>query len=371
MKSIGIGCFNFGISKLVSTDIKVSEHVQNIKSSLEKIPSIGEIEIEFDDRFDDLITVPANNIGLKHNLVIPHIEFLRVEFSLHLPTRIQVSVLDESWAYERSGTEDFRVTLVSSFYGPVTFVESVGSAVKNDPSYSVRIVRAFLEAEFKKLEENVTFEYLGPSPFHANLFLTENTEKKGCAMIECEEIHARGYNDIIFKYDPEKFTSEQEIYEYFISEVDGELGLFYEIVRLKNRQNNAWRQISENVQSLKQVELGGLRWWSFLKKYKQLRNQRDIINELYQFKAENEGVRKQVQEWVDDAYSKQLAVYFEDYVRNNEAKFPSYPIDAISEWLRHNEARSIKYIELSIIFISSLFGGVIGSLLTILLQGRE
>lgn len=364
MKSIGIGCFHFGISCEKGFAFSTRKYVEDVKASLGKISSIGEISIDYEKKFEEAFLVSEKPLGLRCDEIFPRVEFLRIDFTLYIPERIQVSLMNEEWAPERTGTEKFKVYVVSTYYGPVAFIESVDAADGSDPAYSVRVVRTFLANEFERIKTPITFEFMGPSPFHANFNLKSDANEKIVEDLVFEERPIRGYNEILFTYNSSTFSNDDEAFEYFISEIDDEIGLFYEIVRQKNKNMLAWRDIEDRIVTLSKKSEIGASILNFKKRLEIHKARKELIDRLYQFKAESEMSRSDVKEHFESAYGKQLAEYIRRYVEEMASRFPGYPVDAQIEWLVHGESRSLKQLEIGVVFASAVLGGLIGSLIT-------
>lgn len=365
MRSFGIGCFHFGIKSERRSSFSTSEYVHEIERALGVIPSIGEIAVDYDPHFDEEFRVSEELTSLVAGEVFPWVEFLRVEFSLYIPARLQASLLNEEWAPISTGTEKFKVYIVSTFHGPVTLVESVDASEGSGPSYSVRVVREFLAVEFKKVTSWVTFEFMGPSPFHANVFLKDDADQKIQGDLECIDREQRGYDEMIFTYSRERFPEERTAFEFLVSEIENELGLYYEIVREKDKQARSWAAIEERMNWIRESTKGE-EMFNIRTKHAIHQSRRILIDSLYEFKATHEVSRSGVQELAESTYVKKTPSYFRKFVENRVSRFPTYPVDALCAWLTHTESRTLKHLEISALFISAVLGGIVGALITAL-----
>ncbi len=284
---------------------------------------------------------------------------------------MQISMLNEEWAARATGTERFKVYIISSFHGPISFVECVSPVDGGSPSYAVRVVREFMRSEFLKIKSPVTFEVLGPSPFHADISLKRELELSETGAFTYVEHVKKGYNEISFSYDPEEFSDDGSALDHLISELSGEVGLFYAVVRERVKQMRGWSAIQEDIELLKGIQESANVSWNPRKKYSVHKLRMSIIDKLYEFKAESEIRQKQVQEWAEVGYGKQLETYLENHVNGRVSTFPTYPIEALCDWLKHNESRSMKQFEMGTVFVSALIGGLVGALITALVSAQK
>lgn len=91
MKSFGIGCFHFGISDESNKEIfSVKEYISEVKNVLEKISSISDINISYDeDLKNHEFTIELPNSRLQNgDFCHPYIESYNLEFKIYIPFRI-------------------------------------------------------------------------------------------------------------------------------------------------------------------------------------------------------------------------------------------------------------------------------------------
>lgn len=369
MKSIGVGCFHFGIAYEKEFIFSTKRYVEDVRAALGKISSVGDISIDYDATFEEEFVVTKKPLELRYGEVFPRVEFLRVYFTVYIPARMQVSVLGEDWAPKRTGTENFKVYVISTYYGPISFVESIDAAKGSDPAYSVRVVRTFLANEFERIKASITFEFMGPSPFHANFYLKSDADEKIAGDLVWAELSKRGYNEIRLTYNLSKFASGDEALGYFISEIDDEIGLFYRIIIEKNKSMFAWDGIEAKIDKLNRDSEPGVSLLNFKRQINLHKLRRGLIDRLYQFKAEGEMSRSRVKDLVESAYGKQLNEYLRKYVEKSVSRFPEYPVSALIEWLTHGESRMLKQLEIGVVLASAVLGGLIGSLITAIAGG--
>lgn len=366
MKYIGLACFHFGINFKTPFTYSCEQHIADIKSSLEKITSVSNIKVLSRPEFFGEAEINEEPTAFDDGGFFPPIQFLITQFSVYIPARVQEMILNETWAYETTKTENFNVCMVNEFYGPVTYIECVDPHGHCDPSYAVRVVRDYLEKEFEKFDSNIKFENIGPSPFHADIFLSENTSESDI-VLDCSEKIRKGYNVIDFLYDKKRFDSEDDALSYFIKETATELSLFYNLKRKRIVLIRQWHEITDQIDEIKEKNCGLIEKLKINKSLRKHKLRNKLIGEIYQYKAENQINRLLIEESFRDTYENSDTSYFRKHIEHSLSELPDYPIDLLQEWLLHSDARVLKNLEISAILTSALLGGIVGSLITRLL----
>lgn len=366
MKSLGLACFHFGTKLKKGETWRTEDHIKEIEKTLKLIPSIDEIVVLYDKRIKQEFVIEEPPGELKNGHFFPKVFFLSVSFVLTIPRRIQESSAGESWAFKRTNTEKFRLRIIDTFYGPISIVEPIEPSPETSPSYSVEIVKDFLDSEFEKIESNVTFESVGPSPFSADLYFIENSSEDKQRIIEKNELPKRGFNEIYFFYKSDLFENEEKALSYLIKEIEGEIGLFYRISRRKTKTLAAWDKIEKEIKQIEKLEnspnTSKREKWSLNKK------RRDLIDSLYKFEASHTTAQNSTTKDISTLYKKQTPYFFREYLIQQESEFPEHPIGPVRDWLVHGESRALKSLEIWAIMLSAVLGGASGGLVSLLLQ---
>jgi hypothetical protein len=131
MMTFGVGCFHFAPKKLINRSIALRDYIQNVEQSLQRIKSISELSITYDQDIDkpDSVyeldkreVVPNIEDG---DAVFPYIHYFTLRFMIHIPHRVQIELSQPFGKTLETATEDFAVTIRSTFTHPVTFVECI------------------------------------------------------------------------------------------------------------------------------------------------------------------------------------------------------------------------------------------------------
>ena len=98
-----------------------------------------------------------------------------LEFTIDIPERIQNEIWETGWGRPKNiEARKFRISVHYRGELPVAFVSGVDANLTN-PSDAVVLIRRYLE-KYKPDESAVEFQFLGPSPFHADFYVEESTD---------------------------------------------------------------------------------------------------------------------------------------------------------------------------------------------------
>lgn len=361
-RAFGVGCFHFGYRKSVPFDFSTAQYSDDVRTALASLSSLSELEISFDEQFATSFVVSEALPVLMDGDYFPRVIHLAVSFTLFIPHRVQAELFPDEPGAMRTTTEIFRVSLQDTFHGSATFVECVGATEDCSPSDAVRLLREYLTREFSKLSTDVTFKYLGPSPFHANFYLRPAlTEGHDLLM---EETKKRGYNDLIFSYNPA--ASTDDVLAFLYDELADELGLFYDIqcravrlMRLGDGLTSEWLELQSLTE--RHPPIHHLRTRMRIHSEAQA-----IVSHAYTLQAQLAIEERQVERDIASTYDKGTPTYLDAYVRARTERLPTYPVDSILKWAEHIEESSFKQAEIAAVVLSAIGGGVIGSVATLL-----
>lgn len=226
MKAFGVGCFHFSIKNEESEKILLSDYVAEVIRTLEKLTAVSNIECNYDKTLADLeLDITSPNPTLEEGEgCFPQIPFFELSFSVYIPSRFHSELINLPNEYLQDISENFRVTIVHDWHGPLSYIESLDSSMQLRPSTGVQIVREYLHREISKIESIIFFDWLGPSPLHADFYLKTNNDGVSKEEIfTIEKIHQPGYDKVIFSYPDKAFTSIEnalkQLYEHLSQEV--------------------------------------------------------------------------------------------------------------------------------------------------------
>jgi hypothetical protein len=284
----GVGCFHFGFRPQLPFQFRPERYIEALGTALKSLPSINKLSIDYDESFTQDVHVdsapPVLNSGEGY---FPVISFLRIQFSIDIPFSVQEEVL-ESTGGGRIGTENFSVRMFDTFYGPVTFIECVNAPAECFPADAVRLLRLYLKREFKRIEGPITFEYIGPSPFHADFVLRGNPQVDGG--FSSQIIPRRGYDQVVFKCRS-TMPSDDDL-ESLYDELDNEVGLFYSIQCRNVTFMTRWSNLVEEWERLRGLVEKKVRVIDISHRIEIHRASNKLISNAYSFGAELDIVRR-------------------------------------------------------------------------------
>lgn len=366
-RAFGVGCFHFGYRRKAPFEFTVSDFMTELEKALGSVQSIGEISATYSESFDYSVNVEDEWKSLGDGHLFPHILFLRVDFSVFIPARIQDIIIPGESISNLTTTERFRVSIRHGFYGPVSYIECINPREECDPSSAVRLLREYMSKEFSKLDSSVTFEFLGPSPFHADFYVQGDEAED--SEIRMEELKQRGYNRINFFHDSS--SKPDEVLEFVLDELTHELDLYYDIVRRRVEMMGKGEQLVEEWSKLQMTVEQMPAFWKVPAKIKLHRAARNLVLKVLTLKAEFAVNEREIARAVDDNYRKGTVIYMEKYVRNEAEELLNYPLDSILAWAQHIEQGSFKQTEIIAVVLSAIGGGIVASIATTLLSSGK
>lgn len=364
-RAFGVGCFHFGYQKPTPFEFKASTYIEELRTALGSLQSIGDLSATCEENYDYTATIEEDQLSIKDGGLFPYISFLEVVFSVFIPARVQDDTFPGESISARTTTEKFRVTTRHSFHGPVSFVECVDAEEECDPSSAVRLLRVYMSRQFSKVTSAVTFEALGPSPFHADFFIQAGASDMD--EIRMEEVEQRGYNRITFFHAPS--ADSGEVLESVQYEIGHELDLYYDIQRRSVEMMRkgdeliaTWSQLQETAEIMPPL-------WNVRARLQLHRAARNLVLRALTLQAEFAVEERQIAHEIAETYRKGTPTYMEKYVRDRAERLPTYPIGSVLEWARHVEEGSFKQAEIIAVVLSAIGGGIVGSLATLLSSG--
>lgn len=367
----GVGCFSFGIQKSPPFQLRGVEYVSQLQSTLEKIPTVSEINIEAESDFKAISLEVENNIPKldeDYGFFPPPSMDLEISFKLYIPARIQKQLYN-GIEFTTQPCEKFRITVHNTYHFPVTFVELLEDMTKYEPSSGVVVVRKYLEKEFEKIDsELIRFESLGPSPFHADFMLCEDSgnERENPHGFRCEIDQQRGYDDVTFYYKSKYFDTLASARDMLFYELEDELGVFYKVVHSDVMRMHVWYSLTDRIQNVLSAQKQKGMFRIYLNLVRNYREIHDIAIELCQFEANELMCLSEAEKDFKNLFTDTAIPYLEPFLKKQIESLNSYPCSQIRNVLDLLETRRSNLTGAIIVLISAIIGGVVGSLITLL-----
>lgn len=370
MKLFGVGCLHFSFKGGPDKEITIQEYIDEVRASLEKLSTVSDVEIDFDEDIkDEKINISLSTHMNDGDLCHPHIPFFELSFGLYLPKRIQGEVISREQEYLNTDTDNFRVLLKHDWHGPFAVVESVGAGSEASSSTAIQIVREYLKKEIKTVSDILQLDYVGPSPFHADFQLSEcdTLPSEGPSSFELKHTKLPGYDKLHFKYSENKFESEDDAFEVLISELSSEIAFFYELKIMHASRLTDWGVIQSKLHELLKLEDEGYKKTlkdRFSKKPKLLNG---LYREIGIFKGQEIYYKNIYDQHYFSIYkSGDHNIHFRQFTDAALENWSSYPVTETSEIVSYFENKSSKSTELTVVFLAAVFGGAIGAAITVL-----
>lgn len=370
MKSFGVGCMHFSIADKLRGHISIQEYADEVVRVLELFTTITDVDIYFDeDAKNEKICVEPPNPQLQNGeSCYPHIPRYNLEFKVYIPFRVQAALIGTKEKYVDTFTEKFKVYLKHDWYGPVSYIDCLGAKAESNPSTAVQVIREYLAKELNGLETFLKIDFVGPSPFHADFFLSadEDMKKEEGMLFHLDQMKKPGYDTLKFRYSTTDFDSEEIAFDVLMDELADELAFFYALnVREAKRIHN-WFAIYENMHTI--LEFENKESKKKLKDKLFLRSKlfRTVFRDIGLFKGEdifNKSLNEQ--HYASIYKSKKHNTYLQAYVDDELSDSQVYPIQETSDLLKYFDQKSSKSLELIVVFIAAIMGGIVGSLITV------
>lgn len=233
-----------------------------------------------------------------------------------------------------------------------------------EPSDAIAFIRNYLE---EKLRGNakVQFQFLGPSPFHADFFVTRHNGQHGEAIAKDISFSGRGYRTLYFEFP----VADHELIDSFISINQDILSLYYAVIRYRNRSMRLGAKIAEGTEQLysRSQSRGFLssipRWF---------RNGRiidDVYKSILDQKMNDIGRARFLTEAKEtDTIDESDIIY--PFIEREAKDELWMPTDHVKDILKMLEDRRQGYIRNTTTVVAGLIGGILGAGLTFLLSSH-
>lgn len=304
---------------------------------------------------------------------------LQITFTLHIPQRIQAEVTKHIVGNLRTFTDNFIIKMRYTYFAPVAIVVPLNPTRPPRPSDAVIVVREFLKRAISERPESpLRFETLGPSPFHCDFQvepgaqgpdqdqagIAESEDQLSASAFECIETSGTGYDSMQFTYHPMDFETPTAAAQALIEEIEEELGLYYEIVQTQSEKLTKWQAIIEQTDSLTKLQQGtGPRaMWHRWTSHRLVAN---AYIALAQYEADSVFSNAVLKQHYDVKYRQSMPTYFRRHIDEELAHGFTPSMEAATRIVELADKRQTQRIDILALLISSLLGGAIGSLLTL------
>ncbi len=368
--NFGVGCFHFGFNPKEAVDFTGNDYISELKKVLGSISNIEDIQIDAFDEFKSR-TFGAESAKDELNKGFNFFPFpgssIEITFTLFIPRRIQDEMTRHHQFLDTS-CERFTIITRYTYFFPITILKAITYDSDFDASDAVIICREFLEQCLSNDKSSeVNFEFLGPSPFHANFLLTPS-ERDDIKKFEYRRVPSHGYDRFIFYYDKDYFEDIEEAFEHLIDDLDLQLGLFYNIIHNRINRDNDWIAFYDELQHTieKQSEKGIGAYCANTFRSESILN--SLMLELAQLETYDLDLRYRLEREIQDLYLGDKPPELLPYLEKELLNLIKLPFQQVKESLNLLETRRSKRINVTMMLLSAILGGAVGALLTMALK---
>jgi hypothetical protein len=372
-KYFGVGCFHFGYFPKKESKKTGVDYLQKLRSVLEGLTNTEAIEIRdhpdfksqelvasyagapFGDAPDFFPTAPGN---------------LDLEFVLAIPERVQKELGEPKSFWEPLPSERFRIVIQYGYHFPVTFVEVLDPQKECDGSDAIWMVRRFLEKEFKKLPDaEIRFEFLGPTPFHADFILEQAGEATPDSdpgplpeFTECTRIEQRGYDLIAFRCNNENL---EDAFDSLLYHIADQLQYFYYLKHTWLLRSHRWMHLSEQIQSLitrHRKEGFTALWFNTFRSGSLIHN---AMISLAEFESSDIQVLQVCKSELNEFQANPWEPELQPYLEKEFDDFEVLPSEQFGRILTLLETKRSKRLNIVVTILAAILGGAVGAWITI------
>jgi hypothetical protein len=366
----GVGSFSF--ETFPAGEENDNEWEDRVRALLESLPTVRDIEFSGIDCFRASPSAIEGDWESDGVLLTPHPWSGKLSFHIAIPARIQRELAEQAGGGPIFEDHEsfFVLTYFSDF--PVTYVFVEGEAEKQSyGSQAVVIVRKFLDGETERYrdDDSIRFTFIGPSPIHCDFALSPSEDQMP-APFKLQRIPREGGDSVAITYDSTVYTSAFAAIPTVTRRMAGELSYFYESVRKRERRMRAVLHLRQEVERLinmtMQRGLGG----SIIRFFKSRRLIRDLSLSLivadYECRQEEQSGKSGFEN-----LSERFSGLFRKEI-DTETKSSSGPeIENLNDIVQLVSSRQKRGVDMTMLLITSLLGGIIGSILTVIFTGSH
>jgi hypothetical protein len=363
----GIGCFHFGYQKATPFEFKRRDYIRDLKLALESITAVDNISITVpkDEENIEVATVTEPPATLTEGgPFFPHFSSCMIRFELYIPERVQLELGGKD-ARTEIGTERFIVFIGYTYYGPVAFIVLLDPTPGDrNPTTAVQVVRDFIQRELRPDTTSIRFQYLGPSPFHADCSVTLRPQvSRGGGTFRVEHQRKDGYDELRFSSDHSEYKTGHEATTALFSEIEDELGLYYWITRRQVRAVNHWNQIQEDLSALEATRSRLGVWRTLASARGRSKKLREVFTALIDFDVTRIFDQNSQEEAYRSTYRKSSG-FVRAFVDQQIKDAVRYPTKQIATLVGFLERRRSKTMELAVVLFAAIIGGIAGAGIT-------
>jgi hypothetical protein len=204
---------------------------------------------------------------------------------------------------------------------------------------------------------------VGPSPFHADFFLTLEQGGRSKDLFITKHKPQPGYDTLEIACCTS--LGVEDARDALFESVLDEFALFYDLKRRMSAQMDSWFRTQESIREALKPTSARRGWqklgWLFTRRT----IFRRIIHSLLTFRADATYFKAQIREDYRSHYeSGKYQPFIKSFVDGEIADIYEYPVSEALETMKFEFDRVTKYLEWSTVFLAAIFGGIVGAAVT-------
>lgn len=376
--AFAFGCFHFGLKETAHSSLNIQGFIAEVQDALRSVPNVDNVRVDCDsDAYNRVVRLSGKVLSLRGgDRPYPYLPRGHISFDLLIPQGAQREILRGGRNTSRDPltfTERFRVEIHYRYHFPIAVFRAIEPTSEPDPSDAIIIIRKLLEREFKRQQQShIDFQFLGPSPLHANFYLTASPEysETSSQTFNLDIEHRRGYDRYYFYYNASAHDSTEDAARRLLLDLFSELDLYYLIVSIENKKIHTWAEINKLSQSLTELyQRRGLKGF-LTQTFKSTGLVNDTFVALADFESQAIFRDGMVRNSYRNVYSSDSGSYLREIVDREMEERTSYPTEQVRSLLQLFETRRLNALELRTVLISAISGGVFGGVVSGLLGGN-
>ncbi len=354
----GVGCLYFAPTEPAPETGQSARYRELLREALEGIPNANNIEIE-GGKDPDPRLLPLQGAWPSLDAPVFHAypSFLQIGFDLYIPARIQEQIL-QPLSEPIVASEHFHVKLLYDDM-PLMVATALETKHRESGSTYIILIREYLKRE---LDQSVMcLSCLGPSPFHSDFFLEFVQEQDRPLVVRREP--DLGYSRHWCSYESRGHgDNARQALGDILWQFRPELRLFYLACRARMLRIRAWGEIAGPVR--KYLLGGGRKRWrdAIAGRFFRSRSIRIVTERLIRFEMDGLFERQNLREVFDSTYSVPDGSYLRDEVDKAVKDLGEYPVDEVYRLIGFSEERRAKRMELIVVLLAAVVGGVVGGI---------
>lgn len=350
--SFGVGCFHFRYRSEFINNHPIKIWALAVEAFLSKYTNVNNIEIGLGERsfFRRSDNVPmSDGVG-----IYPWPVNAKISFEIFIPKRIQ----KELQIINHINQERFFVYIEYGNNLPVAYVWSCDVYLSR-PSDAVVVVRKYMERYAPKDPTDIVFEFIGPSPFHANFFVSASSEND---VFDAEVVARPGYNDIKVSAPPFFCSGKNEYKKIVCGIIQDEVGHFYYVLQLKAVFMRRWTDIESDISFIAERAAKKQRYMNIYMLWKDRRRIDGCALSIAAFDIDWQRDKRDIELAVDQRKHCSGPNYLSEYIVEVVNEISGYPVEKTMKAIDIIERKNKNELQSAYIIAAAVLG-MVGALL--------